>query len=70
MNPIKKIQKAIDSLFLRRLERVLNEHVIQANILFNGRIGGTYDLIKEDSTRGYSITEGFSLHHNSHGQET
>lgn len=70
MNPLKRIQKAIDRLFLRRLERVLNENVLSADILFDGRIGGSYDYIMDDSKRGYSTATGFSLHHNRHGQES
>lgn len=70
MNPLKQIQKAIDRLFLRRLERVLNENVLNAEILFKGKIGGEYDYIREDPIRGYSIEAGFSLHHNSHRRET
>lgn len=63
MGPIKQIQKVIDRLFLRRLERVLNENVLSAAILFRGEIGGEYDYIKEDPKRGYSIEAGFSSHH-------
>lgn len=70
MNLLKQMRKAVDRLFLRRLERVLNENVINAEILFDGKIGGRYEIIDEDPKRGYSLEAGFSLRHNSHGQET
>lgn len=50
---IETIRKRRDKRFLRRLERVLNENILEADILFRGNVGGTYDYIYTDAKRGY-----------------
>ena len=49
----KRIMARRDKRFLRRLERVLNENVLEANILFRGNVGGVYDFIYYDIKRGF-----------------
>lgn len=49
------IKKRRDKRFLRRLERLLNENILEAGILFRGSVGGTYDYIYRDVNRGCQI---------------
>ena len=49
----KRIKTSRDKRFLRRLERVLNENILEADILFRGSVGGEYDYIHYDANRGY-----------------
>lgn len=53
MKLIKRIKTRRDKRFLRRLERVLNENILEANILFRGSVGGQYDYIYYDANRGF-----------------
>jgi len=50
-------QKRRDRRFLRQLERVLDNNVLETNILFRGRIGGTYSYFIEDRKRNYGMGE-------------
>lgn len=45
----KKYNESRDKLFLARLVRVLNKYVLSANIYFDGKIGGRWDYLKNDS---------------------
>lgn len=50
-----KMSKRRDKRFLRRLERLLDENILETNILFRGRIGGVFNYIIADKTRNYVI---------------
>ena len=52
---IQRISNRRDKKFLRRLERILDENILETNILFRGRIGGTYNYINADKKRGYVL---------------
>lgn len=53
----KRISARRDKRFLRRLERVLNDNILEANILLRGNIGGVYDYIYYDIKRGFRVCE-------------
>lgn len=53
----KRVRARRDKRFLRRLERVLNENILEADVLFRGYIGGVYGFIYCDSKRGYHTSE-------------
>ena len=54
-----RIRNWRDKAFLKRLERVLDNNTLETNILFRGRIGGTYSVFLSDKKRDYDAYAGW-----------